>query len=140
LRFEISKNVDCSLKINLLCYLLQFSAHVRSAVVENKSCYSRLVATSVLAEDTKLHEIIQFLPSCNCAVLISLLLLTWAIIGWTIGFKMWIFKASASHPLHLQVTTYKLQGPRFFRCRSLPFYTSTLPLLRLFATKAANIK
>ena len=25
--------------------------------------------------------------------------------GWTIGFKMWIFKASASRPLHLQVAT-----------------------------------
>ena len=25
---------------------------------------------------------------------------------WTIGVKMWIFKASASHPLHVQVTSY----------------------------------
>ena len=28
--------------------------------------------------------------------------------GWMIGVKMWIFKASASRPLHLQVTNYKL--------------------------------
>ena len=27
--------------------------------------------------------------------------------GWMIGVKMWIFKASASRPLHLQVTSYK---------------------------------
>ena len=26
--------------------------------------------------------------------------------GWMIGVKMWIFKASASRPLHLQVTSY----------------------------------
>jgi len=26
--------------------------------------------------------------------------------GWTIGVRMWIFKASASRPLHLQVTSY----------------------------------
>jgi len=28
--------------------------------------------------------------------------------GWTIGVTMWTFKASASRPLHLPVTSYKL--------------------------------
>jgi len=32
---------------------------------------------------------------------------------------MWIFKASASHPLHLQVTSYKLQEKWLMRWRSL---------------------
>jgi len=29
---------------------------------------------------------------------------------WMIGVKMWTFKASASHPLHLQFTSYKLSS------------------------------
>jgi len=33
-----------------------------------------------------------------------------------IGVKMWIFKASASHPLHLQVTSYKLQAITAMTC------------------------
>jgi len=42
-------------------------------------------------------------------LLTRLRLSTFSRTGWMIGVKMWIFKASASRPLHLQVTSYKLQ-------------------------------
>jgi len=33
--------------------------------------------------------------------------------SWPIGFKLWIFKASASRPPHLQITTHKILIHRF---------------------------